>query len=474
MAVGGWMPEALEEASIVLETDGAGVGGDLVPDDPLTLDPAAHNYVSNFTDPNPSMRPKDFAFVYNTVPDGHGGWRGRFHLFYIRARVGSGDDDARVLAHAWYRGAFWSVDTLAFPALAGWDGERVWAPSIVQFGGLYHMFYTGVDAAGNQRIGFATTSLLDTTNTVWTRSASHAFSASNTNWVSPVTPEQFRDPFVMVDPENSNRLLMFYAARNMFDGVHNAVGVARSDIGNAGFWSDLGYLRSTDSHHSGGAVRVESPHVFPDSAHAAGAPGDPLWRLFFTDGPADGTESIQFETMTAGGSLSDTSLANWSQPAIPLFDYLGEDQTVNGWAGSEVLRAGRVSLIAAYFGSQIVIRRLYWNGPDFSLGLSHHASVPRSETHGRGPSLRLESSQLGSGQAAFRIALPMASTARLTIHDVMGREVVRLMDEHLQPGERRVGWDGLGAACSAVPSGVYFARLTTPQEGRAIRFALVR
>jgi hypothetical protein len=474
LAVAGWLPEALEDASMVLETDGAGVGADPVPDDPLSFNPAAHNYISNFSDPNPSMRPKDFAFAYTTAPDGSGGWRGRFHLFYIRARAGSGDDDARVLAHAWYRGAFWSVDTLAFPVGSGWDGERVWAPSIVQFNGLYHMFYTGVDAAGNQRIGFATTSLLDTTNTVWTRSSSHTFSASDADWVSPVTPEQFRDPYVMVDPENSNRLLLFYAARNRFDEPRNAVGFARSEIGDASAWSDRGYLRSTDSQHSGGAARVESPHLFPDSAHAAGASGDPLWRLFFTDGPAAGTESIQFETMAAGGSLSDTSLANWSHPAVPLFTYLGEDQTVNGWAGTEHLRAGKVSFIAGYAGSQIVIRRLYWNSTDFTVGLSHHASVPETGTLGPGPHLRLDRPRPGVRELGFRIALATAGAARLTIHDVMGREVARLLDEHVPAGERRVGWDGRGSTSSAAPSGVYFARLTTPHEGRAIRFALVR
>lgn len=51
------------------------------------------------------------------------------------------------------------------------------------------------------------------------------------------------------------------------------------------------------------------------------------------------------------------------------------------------------------------------------------------------------------------------SSVRLTIHDIQGRLVATLIDEHKTAGEHRAIWDGRGDGGIRVPAGVYFARL---------------
>ena len=55
--------------------------------------------------------------------------------------------------------------------------------------------------------------------------------------------------------------------------------------------------------------------------------------------------------------------------------------------------------------------------------------------------------------------LPFEMDVRLTIHDVLGREVSVLEDRKAGSGTYRVVWDGTGATGEFMPSGVYFLRM---------------
>src|SRR5439155_17724882 len=160
-------------------------------------------------------------------------------LVYYRVCRCNGADTS--LAPAWSTDLMnWKVDKRAFlPSGSGWDAQHTWAPSIVQIGNLYYMFYTGVDATGNQRLGYATTSLLDTGDTQWTRHSSAAYTANNaTSWADPNGlgyggQQQFRDPYVSTDPDSFGRYLMFVAGEDKKFGSqgHMVIGVARNQVG---------------------------------------------------------------------------------------------------------------------------------------------------------------------------------------------------------------------------------------------------
>lgn len=286
------VPEPLPSSILQLSVPGGGTATGVLPaDEVLAADFTAAAFCPfrscYFIDPNPAVYPKDFAFIYNTVPNP---WRGMFHLYYTRNhRYLDPDLTQMAFGHTWSRDLRnWSIPdtTLEFPrGTVGWDKLHVWAPTIVQQSGTSYMFYTGVDSAGNQSIGYATTGLIDTSNTMWNRQRVSIFTPDSTNWAYQQRPWEFRDPFVMADPDSVGRFLMFYVASHR-DGTHEfAVGLARNRAGTMARWIDLGFYRSTNQTNSGNGFTVESPHVFPDSVHAhPDSSGQATWRLFFSHG----------------------------------------------------------------------------------------------------------------------------------------------------------------------------------------------
>jgi hypothetical protein len=66
------------------------------------------------------------------------------------------------------------------------------------------------------------------------------------------------------------------------------------------------------------------------------------------------------------------------------------------------------------------------------------------------------------GRTTFSFTLPTAGRARLTIHDVAGREITRLLDGHVLAGPHEVRWE------APVAPGVYFAMLDAPGGGRRV------
>ena len=58
----------------------------------------------------------------------------------------------------------------------------------------------------------------------------------------------------------------------------------------------------------------------------------------------------------------------------------------------------------------------------------------------------------------FEWVLPASARVELTIFDVTGRRVARVLDEPREVGEQFAVWDGRDEEGRPIPSGVYFAR----------------
>ncbi len=82
----------------------------------------------------------------------------------------------------------------------------------------------------------------------------------------------------------------------------------------------------------------------------------------------------------------------------------------------------------------------------------------------------------------LRFDLPERAEVALTIYDILGREVVRLINQEMGPGYHQVVWDGVTTRGWEVPSGIYIARLSiipptagvTPVHSKSIKMLLSR
>jgi sucrose-6-phosphate hydrolase SacC (GH32 family) len=187
-----------------------------------------------FHDPDGDVSVKEFAFFRNEVAHPETTVtvendttiqlrvRQMYHLIYQRS--GGLHIHERTFGHAWSGDlVHWAVDTLAFAVdTTWWNRAHVWSPSLVESGGRTYLFYTGVDEQDDQRIGYASTAVLDTTNTVWDPTRVLCLQASDTRWAVVDPPlyfgqTQFRDAYVMPDPEHEGCLLMYYGAHDSLD-----------------------------------------------------------------------------------------------------------------------------------------------------------------------------------------------------------------------------------------------------------------
>ena len=76
------------------------------------------------------------------------------------------------------------------------------------------------------------------------------------------------------------------------------------------------------------------------------------------------------------------------------------------------------------------------------------------------------------GNARVDFALAVEGRVRLTVYDVAGREVARLVDEIRAPGRYSVRWTGGGGRGTA-SAGIYFVRLQSGGRSAVRRLVLM-
>jgi len=74
----------------------------------------------------------------------------------------------------------------------------------------------------------------------------------------------------------------------------------------------------------------------------------------------------------------------------------------------------------------------------------------------------------------IKFDLPMATEVYLVVYDLLGREVVSLVNEQMEPGYHQIVWKGETADGRAVPSGIYIARLVSQEYAKSIKMALLK
>jgi hypothetical protein len=376
----------------------------------------------------------------------------------------------------------WVVDTLAFAVdTTWWNRQHVWSPSIIEANGRTYMFYAGVDDQEDQRIGYVSTAVLDTSNTVWDSPRVMVWEAANTGWAVPDPPvygghTQFRDCYVMHDPEHPGCLLMYFDAHDSTDAKLNrgglVVGVARSEPGSADTWHDLGYFPSTLPSATN-IDQLEGPHVF--SVNDTGT----SWRLMFTNAgspPGEyGQSTVRFESLAPGESPADTTPAHWSAPVI-LQQYLNDEPASFGWSGSEELHLSGADYMGGFMAwtpgpTGIAFARVNWNGSDFTLGAP---SVDEVCSLARGVNVRLANWSPSAPRVTFVIDTQVELSAELKVFDAQGRHTATPFDGTLACGRNTVTWELVTREGARVTNGVYFARLGFSGGNRTVQVPVAR
>jgi len=77
-------------------------------------------------------------------------------------------------------------------------------------------------------------------------------------------------------------------------------------------------------------------------------------------------------------------------------------------------------------------------------------------------------------RTVISFTVPSSQNVRLTVHTVDGRRVATLLDGQARSGHNEVDWNGHDGDGRAMPSGIYFYRLTSGEFDQANRMILVR
>ena len=70
--------------------------------------------------------------------------------------------------------------------------------------------------------------------------------------------------------------------------------------------------------------------------------------------------------------------------------------------------------------------------------------------------------------------LPEAAEVTLTVYDILGRELARLVSRRLEAGYHRVSWNGKAGDGREAPTGIYITRLVTPNYAQQIKLVLLK
>lgn len=443
------------------------------------------------------VQPKDFAFYYQQQ-------LGIFHVFYIvsnRVILGApgygADSTEKCIGHAWSTDLeHWtSMDSVLTIRSDKWDNAHVWAPTIVQQGLQFKLFYTGVhrDALGRQiqMTGLATAdaTLPNDSLKTWTRGDSAVFYCRMVPWANKNTSnyegQQFRDPFVIADPDSVGRYLMYYVTIHKNETAKMVVGLARSS-GDLSAWRNYGPMHGTEDQYTGSTNDIlESPNLFQHYDITSGTMS--RWLILTTN--TNETQQMHFQRSLA--SPNDTLAAPWL-PTTDLYTYLGGDSTVFYWHATEYLpvpaRIGGYAttheFLAAYDDSTwgIDINEIRWNAnpsapyyAEFTLAYPSLTAVgPGNETGDHDAvGLQLLGRQPAVSEARVMVDLPAESSASLSVLDVQGRCVRTLVRGVLPAGQTTARWDGRADDGRRAPSGVYFVRLNVQGMSRTARLVLL-
>ena len=77
-------------------------------------------------------------------------------------------------------------------------------------------------------------------------------------------------------------------------------------------------------------------------------------------------------------------------------------------------------------------------------------------------------------QTRIDCSLPEKSRVLLTIHDIMGRDVLTLVDELQEPGIKTVSWTGVRKDGCGISAGLYFCKIQAGNLKKMLKLLLLK
>lgn len=130
-------------------------------------------------------------------------------------------------------------------------------------------------------------------------------------------------------------------------------------------------------------------------------------------------------------------------------------------------------LVAPALGKVVTVTgHVHYEGGSFRIVPRNYADIVELGTAGVGDNGRSISFSVypnPARTARISFSLPQEQDVEIGIYDVAGRQIVSLANGRMAAGSHSREWTGLDAAGNQVGAGVYFARMKTGGETRAIR-----
>ena len=74
----------------------------------------------------------------------------------------------------------------------------------------------------------------------------------------------------------------------------------------------------------------------------------------------------------------------------------------------------------------------------------------------------------------LRFDLPAATDIHIVVYDLLGREMVRLVDQRLEAGYHQLVWNGRDRRGRELPTGMYIVLMATPEYRKSIKLVLLK
>lgn len=329
-------------------------------------------------------------------------------------------------------------------APGAWDGNEIFQSSVMVTGGLYRMWYTGVDVSGTNRIGYATSA----DGVTWNRHPGNPV-------LDLGPPGSFDDQEVMHPAVLFDGALyrMWY---NGHDGETQRILYAASPDGItwARFTShpmlEPGVDGSWDDAELGPLCVLRSSrmvHLWYTGWNQAGQ---------YAIGHATSNDGIVWQKSVAFNPvLRPGPAGSWDDNMVGVPAVILEGGTFRMWYGGSD---------GTFFQTGLATST---NVTDVAAGGPAPAPAPCSLVQSA-PNPFIESTTIH-----YRVTAPTA--VRLEILDVAGRHVRTLITgREVGAGLHAVAWDGRDEQSRVAGAGVYFMRLAAPSGAQSMRLIRIR